>query len=57
MESFDLTNRANFANIQTNLYTFSRGVFTPTTNFLFKQTTQPEGLGSRSFQLAAKITF
>ena len=57
VESFNLTNRANFANVQTNLYTFSRGVFTPTTNFMFKQTTQPEGLGSRTFQLAAKITF
>jgi hypothetical protein len=57
VESFNVTNRANFANIQTNLYTFSRGVFTPTTNYLFKQTNQPEGVGARAFQLAAKITF
>ena len=57
VEFFNLTNRANFANIQTNLYTFSRGVFTPTTNYLFKQTNQPEGVGARALQLAAKITF
>ena len=57
VESFNLTNRANFQNIQTNLYTFSRGVFTPTTNYLVPQTNQPEGIGARAFQLAAKVTF
>jgi len=57
VESFNLTNRANFQNIQTNLYTFSRGVFTPTTNYLVPQTNQPEGIGARALQLAAKITF
>jgi hypothetical protein len=56
-EGFDLTNRANFATIQNNLYTFKSGVFTPTTNYLTKLTMQPQGVGSRVFQLAAKITF
>ncbi|HEY2018020.1 MAG TPA: TonB-dependent receptor [Bryobacteraceae bacterium] len=56
-EGFDVTNRANFAGIQANLYTFRAGVFTPTTNYLSKLTMQPAGTGSRVLQLAAKITF
>jgi outer membrane receptor protein involved in Fe transport len=56
-EAFDLTNRANFATIQANQYTYRNFVFTPTTNFLTKLTMQPAGTGSRVLQLAAKITF
>jgi hypothetical protein len=66
-EAFNLTNRANFGSstgvatgtfgIQTNLYTFSNGIFTPTSNFLFRQTNYDPGIGSRVLQLAAKITF
>jgi hypothetical protein len=56
-ESFDLTNRANFSGIQSNLYTFRSGVFTPTTNYLTKLTMLPQGVGARVFQLAAKFTF
>jgi len=56
-EGFDFTNRANFATIQTNQYSYRTGVFTPTTNFLARLSMQPAGVGSRVFQLAAKITF
>jgi hypothetical protein len=54
-EAFNITNRANFNAIQTNQYTFSgaTGVFTPTTNFLFRQST----FDPRILQLAAKIVF
>lgn len=57
LEGFDIINHANFATIQNNLYTFRSGVFTPTTNYLTNLTMQPQGVGSRVFQLAAKITF
>lgn len=57
VEAFDVTNRANFSGIQTNLYTFRTGVFTPTTNYLFKQTMADQGVGNRVLQLAAKFTF
>jgi outer membrane receptor protein involved in Fe transport len=56
-EGFDLTNRANFATVQNNQYAFRTGVFTPNANFLQKLTMQPQGVGSRVFQLAAKFTF
>jgi hypothetical protein len=56
-EAFDLTNRANFAGIQANQYTYRTLVFTPTTNYLTKLTMQPAGTGSRVLQLAAKFTF
>jgi hypothetical protein len=56
-EGFDVTNRANFASIQNNLYSFKSGVFTPISNFGQKLTMQPQGVGSRVLQLAAKITF
>ena len=56
-EGFDITNRANFATIQQNQYTFSRGVFTLIGNYLAKLSMAPQGAGSRVFQLAAKITF
>ena len=56
-EGFDITNRANFSGIQNTQYTFKGGVFTPTTNFLTKLTMQPQGVGSRVLQLAAKFTF
>ena len=56
-EAFDLTNRANFGNIQLNQYTFRGGIFTPTTNFLAPQTMLDPGVGSRVLQLAAKFTF
>lgn len=56
-EGFDITNRANFAGIQANQYTYRTLVFTPTTNYLTKLTMQPAGTGSRVLQLAAKITF
>jgi hypothetical protein len=57
VEGFDIVNHANFATIQNNIYTFKSGVFTPTTNYLSKLTMQPQGVGSRVFQLAAKFTF
>jgi len=57
VEGFDLTNRANFAGVQGNQYAFRNGVFTPNANFLQKLTMQPQGVGSRVFQLAAKFTF
>ena len=56
-EGFDILNHPNFASIQNNVYTFRGGVFTPTTNYLSNLSTQPQGTGSRVFQLAAKITF
>jgi len=56
-EGFDISNRANFAGIQNTEYTFKGGVFTPTTNFLSKLTMQPQGVGSRVLQLAAKVTW
>jgi hypothetical protein len=56
-EGFNLTNRANFSGIQTNLYAYRTGVFTPTTNYLTPLTMLAPGVGSRVFQLAAKITF
>jgi hypothetical protein len=64
-EAFNLTNRANFGSstgtygIQTNLYTYSNAtrIFTPTSNYLFRQTNYDPGIGSRVLQLAAKITF
>ena len=56
-EGFNITNRANFDAIQTNLYTYRTGVFTPTTNYLLRQTNLPAGVGARVFQLAAKFTF
>ena len=56
-EGFDITNRANFATVQNNQYAFRSGVFTPNANFLQKLTMQPQGVGSRVFQLAAKFTF
>jgi len=57
VEGFDLTNRANFAGVQGNQYAFRGGVFTPNANYLQKLTMQPQGVGARTFQLAAKITF
>ena len=57
LEGFDFTNRANFATIQTNQYSYRAGVFTPTTNYLARLSMQPPGVGSRLFQLAAKITW
>jgi hypothetical protein len=56
-EGFDFTNRANFAGVQNNLYAFRAGVFTPNANYLQKLTMQPQGVGSRVFQLAGKFTF
>ena len=56
-EAFNLTNRANFATVQQNLYTFRTGVFTPTTNYLLRQTNAVPGVGNRVLQLAAKFTF
>ena len=56
-EGFDITNRANFATIQNNQYTFRTGVFTPIANYLTKLSMAPQGVGNRVFQLAAKITF
>jgi len=58
-EGFNITNRANFATIQNNQYTFVRatGVFTPLATYLSKLTIAPQGVGNRVFQLAAKITF
>jgi len=56
-EGFDITNRANFSTIQNNEYTFRGGVFTPIANYLAKLSMQPQGVGARVFQLAAKITF
>jgi len=56
-EGFDIVNHANFATFQNNLYTFKSGVFTPTTNYLTNLTMLPQGVGSRVFQLAIKITF
>ena len=52
-EAFNLTNRANFNALQTNRYTFRTGVFTPTTNFLLRQST----FDPRILQLAVKLTF
>jgi len=52
-EAFDLPNRANFLALQANKYAFSGGKFTPTTNFLARQSTYDP----RILQLAAKITF
>ncbi len=52
-EAFNLTNRANFNALQTNQYTFRAGVFTPTTNFLLRQST----FDPRILQLAVKLTF
>ena len=52
-EAFNITNRANFNALQTNMYTFRTGVFTPTTNFLFRQST----FDPRILQLAVKLTF
>jgi hypothetical protein len=59
VEGFDLTNRANFATIQNNQYTFTRatGVFTPIPTYLSKLTMAPQGAGNRVSQLAVKITF
>ena len=56
-EAFNLTNRSNFSALQLNQYAFRAGVFTPTTNFLFPQTNEVPGVGSRVLQLAAKFTF
>jgi outer membrane receptor protein involved in Fe transport len=56
-EGFDITNHANWATIQNNMYTFKSGVFTPTTNYQTNLTMQPQGVGARVFQLAAKIIF
>ena len=56
-EGFDVTNRANFSGIQSNLYTYRNLVFTPTTNYLTKLSVQPQGVGARVLQLAAKLTF
>jgi hypothetical protein len=56
-EGFDITNRANFASIQNNQYTFRAGVFTPISTYLSKLTMAGQGVGNRVFQLAAKITF
>ncbi len=56
-EGFDITNTPNFATIQNNFYTYKNGVFTPTTNYQFPLTMQQQGVGSRVFQLAAKIVF
>lgn len=56
-EGFNVTNRANFGNLQLNRYTFRGGVFTPTTNFLATQTMLDQGTGNRVLQLAAKFTF
>lgn len=56
-EAFDLTNRANFASIQNNQYTFSKGVFTPIANYGVKLSQAAQGVGNRVLQLAAKITF
>ena len=56
-EGFNIINHTNFATVQNTQYTFRAGVFTPTTNFLFPLTVQPQGVGSRVLQLAAKLTF
>jgi hypothetical protein len=56
-EGFDFTNRANWASIQTNQYSYRAGVLTPATNYLSKLSLEPQGVGSRVFQLAAKFTF
>ncbi len=56
-EGFDFLNHANFSGIQTNQYTYRNGVFTPTANYLSILTMQPQGVGSRVFQLAAKLMF
>jgi hypothetical protein len=56
-EGFNITNRANFNQLQMNQYTFRGGVFTPTTNYLFPQTMLDQGVGNRVLQLAAKFTF
>lgn len=52
-EAFNITNRANFNALQTNLFTYRTGVFTPTTNYLLPLST----FDPRILQLAAKITF
>ena len=52
-EAFNVTNRANFNGIQTGQYLFSGGIFRPTTNFGFAQST----FDPRIFQIAAKIIF
>ena len=56
-EGFNIVNHPNFATFQNNIYTYRTGVFTPTTNYLTNLTVQPPGVGSRVFQLAAKLTF
>ena len=57
-EGFDLTNRANFATIQNNQYTFTGdGHVHSHPNFLAKLSMAPQGVGNSVFQLAAKITF
>ncbi len=52
-EAFNLPNRANFNALQNNQYGFANGKFTPTTNFLTRQSTYDP----RILQLAAKIMF
>ena len=54
-EAFNVTNRANYNNVNTALYNFSSTtrVFTPNTTFLFPTTT----FDPRILQLAAKIRF
>ncbi len=52
-EAFNLPNRANFNALQNTQYGFSGGKFTPTTNFLLRQSTYD----ARVLQLAAKIIF
>jgi hypothetical protein len=52
-EAFNLPNRANFNGLQNTQYGFAGGRFTPTTNFLFRQSTYDP----RIMQLAAKIIF
>ncbi len=52
-EAFNITNRANFSGIVTNKYTFSNGIFTPTSNFMAVTSVSDP----RILQLAAKITF
>jgi hypothetical protein len=56
-EGFDLLNRANFASFQMNQFTYSNFVFTPAARFLTPLSVYAPGVGSRVFQLAAKVIF
>jgi hypothetical protein len=56
-EGFDVLNRANFATFQMNQYTYSNFVFTPAAKYLAPLSVYAPGVGSRVFQLAAKVIF